>query len=470
MTQSKQLMKNTAIYAVGNIGSKVLAYIMVLVYSHYISSEELGYYDLILATVSMIYPIVACQISDAVYRYLIDAEDKTREIILATTFKFLLVTTSISVIIFSFIASEYNLKYSVWIALYLVSTIFYFFFHDAIRGLAENRKYAMVGILNSIFMLLIEIFGLLILKMGVLALLVANVFSMFFCIGLMICWQDQFWHLFRTKFNKAIFLELIKYSSPLVPNTICWWVVNSSDRYIILLFLGASFNGIYAISNKFPTILTTITGIFYLAWQESAIKEYNSPNRDIFFSDIFNKYYNLLFSLCVAAIPMTHIVIELFVGAEYVTAWQYSGFLYLGAAFSALCSFLGLGYQISKETIRSTMTTIIAAVINLIVNLVLIKNIGLHAASLSTFIAYLFLFFYRIIHTKRYFTLSVSWKEFYSRLGLVFLVMIETFLIRNLIVSAFVAVCSAVYIFIINKEIFSPIIISIKNKMRNQNR
>ena len=167
---------------------------------------------------------------------------------------------------------------------------------------------------------------------------------------------------------------------------------------------------------------------------------------------------------------MTHIVIELFVGAEYVTAWQYSGFLYLGAAFSALCSFLGLGYQISKETIRSTMTTIIAAVINLIVNLVLIKNIGLHAASLSTFIAYLFLFFYRIIHTKRYFTLSVLWKEFYSRLGLVFLVMIETFLIRNLIVSAFVAVCSAVYIFIINKEIFSPIIISIKNKMRNENR
>ena len=172
MTQSKQLMKNTAIYAVGNIGSKVLAYIMVLVYSHYISSEELGYYDLILATVSMIYPIVACQISDAVYRYLIDAEDKTREIILATAFKFLLVTTSISVIIFSFISSKYNLKYSVWIALYLVSTIFYFFFHDAIRGLAENRKYAMVGLLNSIVMLLIEIFGLLILKMGVLALLV----------------------------------------------------------------------------------------------------------------------------------------------------------------------------------------------------------------------------------------------------------------------------------------------------------
>ena len=101
-------------------------------------------------------------------------------------------------------------------------------------------------------------------------------------------------------------------------------------------------------ANKFPTILTTITSIFYLAWQESAIQEYNSPNRDKFYSEVFKKYYILLFTLCLCAIPATRLVIELFVSEAYKNAWEYTGFLYLGAAFSALSSFLGMGYQISN--------------------------------------------------------------------------------------------------------------------------
>ena len=55
--------------------------------------------------------------------------------------------------------------------------------------------------------------------------------------------------------------EMYQYSIPLVPNGISWWIVNVSDRTIITAIIGTAANGIYAVSNKFPTILSSLLGI-----------------------------------------------------------------------------------------------------------------------------------------------------------------------------------------------------------------
>ena len=61
MSREKELVKKTGIYAVGNLGAKVLSYVMVLVYSYFILPDEMGYYDLIITTVAMIQPLVIFQ-------------------------------------------------------------------------------------------------------------------------------------------------------------------------------------------------------------------------------------------------------------------------------------------------------------------------------------------------------------------------------------------------------------------------
>lgn len=458
MSQEKKLVKKTIIYAIGNIGSKVLAYLMVLVYSHYITAEDLGYYDLILATVSMIQPIITFQISDGVYRFLVSGYEEEKKRIVSSVFKMLCIVAVISEIVYFIFAWILHLKYPVWVGLYLLAILFFFFFHEAMRGLGKSKEYAYIGIINSGVMLFVEVIGLIVFKLGILALIAGNVLSMFVCIFVMISSSSEFKKLFAIPFDKELLKKIFLYSIPLVPNTVCWWVVNSSDRYIILGFLGTKFNGIYSISNKFPTILTTITGIFYLAWQESAITEYDSPNRDDFFSNIFKKYYILLFSLCLCGIPFTHVVMWFFVGNEYKMAWIYTGALYLAAVFSALSSFLGLGYQISKETTRSVITTVIAAIINAVINLSMIGILGLHAASISTFIAYFFLFMVRVKHTKRYFTLNVNWHEF-NILFISTIIATGTTIVFNNIVYSFVFGIFGIGITIVmNKELLLNII------------
>ena len=77
MKSSSKLAKNTAIYAIGNFGTKILSYVMVLVYSYYITPEELGYYDVVLTTISMIQPLVIFQLNDGVFRFLIESKKES---------------------------------------------------------------------------------------------------------------------------------------------------------------------------------------------------------------------------------------------------------------------------------------------------------------------------------------------------------------------------------------------------------
>lgn len=469
MSQESNLARKTAIYAIGNIGSKILAYVMVLVYSYYINPSDMGYYDLVLSTVAMVQPIIIFQINDGVYRFMIDGKHGKNKNIIGTSYRFISLTTLLSEIIFAVVAFFANLEYPVWVGLYLATTIAYVFFHDAVRGIGKSKMYAFCGIFNSLIMLSSEVIGLIFLNMGVLALLVSKVIANFLTILLIIFKNKDFQDAFRSKFDKRTFKSLLSYSAPLVPNTVCWWIVNSSDRFIILFFLGQSFNGIYSMSNKFPTVLTTITSIFYLAWQEEAIRGYDSPNRDEFFSKIFHKYSTLLFSMCLCAIPATKIVIELFVSDSYKNSWQFTGFLYLGAAFSALCSFLGLGYQISKETKRSVTTTVVAAGINILINILCVKFIGLHAASISTFLAYLFLFVIRIRHTKRYYTLSIKWTKFIILFLSSMFIIAATFVSNWLFVDILLGVIGTVVMFILNVSLVKSVFYSIKKKFRRKN-
>lgn len=468
MKQENTLLKNTILYIVGNFGSKILSFLIVPVYSYYIDPDAMGYYDVVITTLALIQPIIIFQLCDGVYRWLLESENDQQETIIASALKFIGLSTFISVVVFGILNYIYDFKYVLWIAIYLAVHNFYPILQQATRGLKNNRLYTLCGILYTLIMLSSNLIGLLILRMGVEALLMSQIVAGLVCNIIFIATQSAMRRAIFTKTDKSYLNELIKYSAPLIPNTICWWVVNSSDRYIILYSLGTAFNGIYSIANKFPAILSTLTNVFYMAWQESAITEYNSPNRDKFFSNVFQKYYLLLFSTNICLLPVTRIYIELFMEAAYRSAWEYTGFLFLGAIFSALCSFLGIGYQISKETKRSLATTNLAAIINVVVNIALIKTIGLHAASLATFVAYILLFIIRLRHTKKYFILSIHWKRFGFLFVLNILIMVAVFYC-NMIGCVIITAISCVIWLFANKGIWMPVGREIVEKIKRRN-
>lgn len=455
MNKKKRLLKKTAIYGVGNIGSKILTYLMTVIYTYYITAEELGYYDLILTTVNMCQPLVVLQINDGVYRWLVEGKDNQKKII-SSAIKFIMLIIGVTEFFFWIVNFRAKIEHFSVISLYFISTVIYILLLDTTRGLSEEKTYALSGVINGSVMLLCEIFALFVLHRGIEALLFSKVFANVVVCLFILSKEKMVIDSIKMKIDFSLLSEILKYSIPLIPNTICWWIIGSSDRYIINYSIGISENGIYSIANKFPTILTTMTGIFYLAWQDSAIKEYNSENRDAFFSEVLKKYSKFLFSFVILFIPIIRMFIELFVSLEYKESGKYVGYLCLGAVYSSLCSFLGIGYQISKESGRSLMPTIVAALVNIIVNIMLIGNMGLQAASLSTFCAYFFLFIVRLYHTRKYFKLRIDCFQYFILVVLsLVIVMITNVISGFFVLLQFLFLVLVLVIFINMREIKS---------------
>ena len=457
MNRQKIMVKNTLIFGIGNFGSKILAYIMVVIYTHYIGKEDLGYYDLVLTTISLIQPIVMMAFDEGAYRWLVGNENIEKRSVISTSLKATGFTSLCSIAVLYLLNIHFHFRDVTLIALFSLTSFAYQMILNAVRGLTNNKLYAGSGILNSILLLIFEVVGIVFLSMGIEALLISKILANIMTIIYIYIREPTFHGISRVHFDRSLAKSLFNYSMPLVPNQLSWWIVNSSDRYIIVGFLGTAFNGIYTISNKFPTIITTITGIIYFALQETIIKEYSSEDRDKFYSSTFKNYYVLLFALVCCAIPATKLIINWFVSTEYIDAWMYTGFLYLSTVFSALSSFLGIGYQISKETKRSVLSTISAAGVNILINIVFIKAIGLHAASFSTFVSYAVLFIIRIIHSKRYFVLHVNWTHFGAMTLATTLIGVISY-IGNIGVNIGLTIIASLFLLLMNRSIIKTIL------------
>ena len=175
--------------------------------------------------------------------------------------------------------------------------------------------------------------------------------------------------------DKKLIKSMVKYSAPLVPNSLSWWIVSVSDRSIISVVLGAASNGIYAISNKFPTLLSSVFAIFNMSWCESATLHINSEDRDEFFSDICNTVVKLFSSLGVGMIACMPFVFPLLINSSYNEAFIYIPILAVGVVFNVGVSLYSSIYIAKKMTKQVASTSVMGAIINIVVNVLLIKFI-----------------------------------------------------------------------------------------------
>ncbi len=168
--------------------------------------------------------------------------------------------------------------------------------------------------------------------------------------------------------------------------------------------------GIYAVAVRFGAVIHTLSNIFLQTWQENAIQQYNSQDRDEFFSKVFNYYiYVLSFTLIVFTFTVK-ISYGWIVGANYQESLEYLYLINISTMLFAITVYFELPYQCAKDTKRAIPSIILTAVVNITLNFVLTPLLHIYGVILTAIISYLTLIIYRWIDTRRYFTL-----HFYKR-------------------------------------------------------
>ena len=352
MSKEGTLVKNTIIYAIGNFGSKVLSFILLPFYTYYLSTNDYGYFDLITTTVALLTPIVTFQIYDGLYRYLLESKDDAESAHVISN-SFFMITRNLMVfsIIYIIFIQFKSFKYEYLILLQIDFSILSVLWSQIARGFRKNVDYSVSGIISTVVILVSNILFITIMHMKVGSLIVSNILSSIIII-IYLDGKLKIHNYIKLKLNNNIIKrKLIVFSIPLIPNVISWWLMNVSDRYFLTFYKGVEANGIYAISNKFPSILIMLNTIFNLAWQESAITEYGSKDRNVFYTRMFNVLMTFQFTAVIGLLAFTKFIMHLMVNVKFESAWMFVPFLYIGTIFNSFSLFYGTGYLSSKDTI-----------------------------------------------------------------------------------------------------------------------
>lgn len=411
MQAERRLVKNTIIYMVGNMGSKIMQMLILPIITAVLLTEEYGYYDLVITTISLVQPIVTLQLVEAMFRYLFSGTTEEKKKTTSTVIACLAVGALVLAVVMVGIHLVTDaVQFPLLIYLNYLSCIAFTFMQKAARCEQKSIQVATSGVIHTFVMLVVQAITLLVLKLRTDGMLLAN------CVSYIVSalYLNGYLHVEKNFSMKHVDLshakELLKYSLPLVPNSICWWFVAACDKYVISFFLSVASNGIYSIAGKFSQLLTLITSVFQMAWQESSIIESDSATRNKFYSNTFNAYMRLLLAGYIVLLPLIRVIMPYLVAESYQIGYLYSPLLLIGAVFSAFSQFYGSAYLAFKKTGGAFSTTIIAAAINCSVAIALIKPLGLFGPALGTTCAFLVQWLVRMYQMKEYFRITIDKK------------------------------------------------------------
>ena len=409
MNHKSQLAKNTLIIAIGKLSTQIISYLLLPLYSSKLDPSEYGIYEFICTVSFFAVPLITMQMEESMFRFLVDCKtDKDRKKVISQTIIYIGVASLISIPIMLLLLSISNLNYTarfiLVVILFILSNVVLYMSNAMVRGQGKFKLYSVANVILGLMTILLNLFFILVVKTQAEGLLCANLIAN---------WTVAIFLLaklklpkFIGKFDKDTMKTMFKYSAPLVPNSISWSIINLSDGIILTKLISTSANGIYGMANRFPNIINVFYSYFYTAWKESAAKIVKEDNKEKFYNSIYQDIKRLLFAVTICLIAAMPFAFPIFINEQYAESYIYIPIIMVAMFFSNMSSFYGGIFGAYKETKVMGYTTIIAAVLNLIIDLGLVFKFEVYAACFSTLVADLFVYLFRKYKLKKFFKLK----------------------------------------------------------------
>lgn len=466
MNRQKELAKNTIILTVGKICTQFVSFLLLPLYTSLLVPEEYGIVDLVNTYIVLLTPIFNWQFENGLFRFLLDYrndEYKKKELF-STVFIINIVQAALYITLFLVFKKFITLEYKIFLAFDVVANIFLNTLLQFPRGVGKNMIYSIGSFLSASMTVVFNVIFIAGFRWGAYGMFLATLLAKAFTCVYLFCAMKA-WKYFSVKtYNSEMFKSVFKYSMPLVPNQLSWWVVGASDRTIVSHFISVFENGIYSVANKFSTIYVTFYNIFNLSWTESVSLHMNDEDRDDFLTDIINTMFNLFAAVDVGIIACMPFVFGLMVNSKYEAAYYQIPILMIAVLFQVVVGLYSVIYVALKKSTEIAKTSFFAAIINIGVDLLLINYIGLYAASISTLVAYAAMAVYRYIDVRKYVSVRLSCKNVFAAVFSV-LVSVFAYYTKNMVVCSISLIYIILYAVIFNRAFLCSFIQELKLKL-----
>lgn len=408
----KYLGKNTILFAISSFGTKILSLLLVPLYTAILTTSEYGTADLITTTGTLMMYVLTINISSSVLRFTLEKRENGRKT-LSYGFRIICVGTLTCAVL---LGITWCVRFIDWSAYYFFFVLLYFFsvalyelMSNYLRSIDRVKEVAIAGVFSSLVIILSNILFLLVFKIGLTGYLISMIagplLASLYCV--IVAREPIKIYLF-VECEPALKKEMLDYCIPLIFNNIALWINAFLDRYFVTYFCGVSENGIYSVASKIPTILSTCYSVFASAWVLSAVKEFDPEDKDGFFSKTYNTYGALMTTACSGIILLNVPLAHFLYSKDFVAAWQYSSALLFSVMFNTLTVFQGSVYSAAKKTKAIATTTIISAIVNTVLNAILIPMFGALGAAIATAFAYFTMWLARYISSKKFIAMEIN--------------------------------------------------------------
>ena len=411
-TKYKRLITDTLVFALGNLGSKVILFFLVPLYTNALSQAEYGTSELVFTVAQLLVPFVSLVIFDAVLRYGL-ANHANKKDVLKSSLVVVLIGSAVTIAVTpAFRIYEPLSPWRWYLCVYIILTMVGNVELNYLKLIDRNKAYAAVSILHTLVLALANVVLLTKLRWGIRGYLVATILGSATTVVLAFFFGGVSQAIAKGRVDRELLRKMIRYSAPLILNNVSWWVIQSSDKIMIEAMVGAAALGLYTAATKIPSLINVIISIFSQAWGISSVREFETSNDTGFYSDVFVSYSVIGFGASVCINTVVKPFMSVYVAEAFFESWRFVPLLLVSASFSAVASYFGSLYGALKKSVNNMKSTLCAAVVNIVVNYVCIRWLGAWGAIIGTVVAYCVLALYRMLDVLRDIRFDPKWRTF----------------------------------------------------------
>lgn len=395
------LLKDTALFAIGNLGSKLILFLMVPVYSNFMSREQFGVGELVYSVGQLAMPVMSLAVYEGVLRFSLTDRENRPNVLLGA-----LVSCGVSSILILAAAPVFGMYAGLrgwewFLAAYSVLYLFATVSSNYLRAKGAIRLFVAFGLIQTLVLAACNLLTLVGFDMGTSGYLWSLLVSTGSYVVLTALFGGVFRDLRKAVWSPQLLRKMLVFSGPLALNSASWWIIQSSGKVMLENIVGAAALGLFSVASKIPSLINVLISIFSQAWGISSIRDMDTVRDLGFYRRTYAGYQASIFLSASVCIAFSRELMSLIAGPSFRPAWIYVPLLLVAATFSAVSWFYGTLYVALKHTLGSLYTTIVGASVNLALSWVLITRMGIWGACIATAISYWLLGMIRLLDVSR---------------------------------------------------------------------
>ena len=417
-SQLGRLGRHSLIYGIGGLVSRIVAVLLLPLYTHYLTPADYGKIETLIALTTVLGIILRAGISSAFFRFYFDAEgDVARRTVLRTSFWFTMGAGTLGLLlllVFAEPVSDFlfgttnaaNLVRAAGVALW--ASVNYEQLTSLFRVEERSVAFVCASLANVFITIGLTLVLVVSLDKGAIGVIVGNFSGTLIVYFALLGFRREQLGL---QFDRGLLREMNRFGIPLVPTALFLWITNFSDRFFLVKLSDVSEAGLYSVGVRVASAMVLLLTAFRMAWPAFAYSIRDEDEAKRTYAYVLTYLTVVTAWVALALTLFAPWLVDLLATPRFAESYRVVGPLSFAAVAFAAYIVVAIGVGRIRRTQFNWVVTGAAAIVNVALNLALIPPYGMIGAAIATVAAYVTMAVGMAWWSQRIYPVPYQWRR-----------------------------------------------------------